>query len=53
MHSAIVGGVVLLIVFTILAMATRCLCLGPRYVLALATLVTAISGLVTALAYLV
>lgn len=50
MHSVIVGGVVLLIVFAILAMATRSVC--PRYLLALATLVTAISGLVTALAYL-
>jgi len=42
---------IILIVF-IPARATRRLCLGPRCVLAaLATLVTAISGLATTLAY--
>lgn len=50
--SAAVCGVILLIVLIILAMVPWCLRLGPRHVLALATLVTAISGLVTALALL-
>lgn len=52
MYSVIVAGAIIVIVLIILDMARRCLGLGPRYVVALATLVTAIAGLVAAFEYL-
>ena len=52
-YPALVGGGVLLIILVILALASRALHLGPRYLAGLAGVVTAIAGLVAAFKYFI